>query len=165
MKKLPTSLTILKTLFFVLSFSFSTVYGQETIPASGGDATGSGGSASYTVGQIVYTTETGVNGSVAQGVQQPYEVTIVGKDERPELNLEFSVFPNPTYDKLTLKTNEYPYEKLSYKIFDINGNQLYETNLVSATSTIDVQQYPVGVYFIKIIESKVEVKTFKVIKN
>jgi hypothetical protein len=42
-------------------------------PQAGGEATGSGGSVSYSVGQVVYTTNTGINGSVAQGVQQPYE--------------------------------------------------------------------------------------------
>ncbi|MFT7299094.1 MAG: hypothetical protein ACI9WO_001916 [Sphingobacteriales bacterium] len=42
---------------------------QETVPATGGEATGNGGSSSYTVGQVVYTTNTGTNGSVAQGSQ------------------------------------------------------------------------------------------------
>ena len=45
---------------------------QNIIPASGGNATGSGGTVSYTVGQIVYVTDTGNTGSVIQGVQQPY---------------------------------------------------------------------------------------------
>ncbi|MFT6196114.1 MAG: hypothetical protein ACJAXY_000429, partial [Nonlabens sp.] len=44
------------------------MYSQQTIPTSGGDATGSGGSSSYTVGQLVYTTNTG-SGTVIQGVQ------------------------------------------------------------------------------------------------
>jgi len=47
---------------------------QETIPASGGKASGSGGTASYSFGQVVYTTYTGTNGLVAQGVQQPFEI-------------------------------------------------------------------------------------------
>jgi hypothetical protein len=47
---------------------------QESINAAGGNTTGSGGSASYSVGQVVYTTNTGTNGSVAQGVQQAYEI-------------------------------------------------------------------------------------------
>jgi hypothetical protein len=41
---------------------------QNAIPASGGNATGSGGSVSYTFGQVVYTTKSGTGGSVAQGV-------------------------------------------------------------------------------------------------
>src|SRR6056297_978638 len=49
---------------------------QQAMPASGGDASGSGGFVSYSVGQVVYTTHTGANGSVAQGVQQTYEIAV-----------------------------------------------------------------------------------------
>ncbi len=49
------------------------VNGQESVNASGGDAMGVGGSASYSVGQVVYTT-IGENGTtVAQGVQQAFQ--------------------------------------------------------------------------------------------
>ena len=52
---------------------------QQSPTATGGEATGTGGTASYSVGQVVYTTNTGTNGSMAQGVQQPYEIsTTVG---------------------------------------------------------------------------------------
>ena len=48
---------------------------QENTVASGGKATGSGGTVSYSVGQVVYTTNAGTNGSLSQGVQQPYVVS------------------------------------------------------------------------------------------
>ena len=62
---------------------------QEAIPATGGEASGSGGSASYTVGQVVYTTNVGTNGnSVAEGVQQPYEISVVtGIPEAKDISL------------------------------------------------------------------------------
>ena len=44
---------------------------QDAIANSGGNATGSNGTVSYTVGQVAYTSQTGASGSVAQGVQQP----------------------------------------------------------------------------------------------
>jgi hypothetical protein len=50
-----------------------TAQAQQATTAAGGNATGSGGSVAYSVGQIVYTTHTGTTGSVAQGVQQTYE--------------------------------------------------------------------------------------------
>jgi hypothetical protein len=49
---------------------------QNTIPAAGGNAKGSGGSASFTVGQIFYTKLSGTNGTVIQGIQQPYEISM-----------------------------------------------------------------------------------------
>ncbi|MCB0649678.1 MAG: hypothetical protein KDC85_00225 [Saprospiraceae bacterium] len=55
--------------FFILCF-FGGLQSQQSLHhATGGDASGSGGSVSYTVGHPVYTTHDGAGGSVAQGVQ------------------------------------------------------------------------------------------------
>jgi hypothetical protein len=48
-------------------------FAQHAVSAAGGNLDGAGGSASYTVGQVVYTTNSGLTGFVIQGVQQPYE--------------------------------------------------------------------------------------------
>jgi hypothetical protein len=48
-----------------------TSYAQQTIPAAGGNSTGVGGTTSYTVGQVVYSTYASSNGSEAQGIQHP----------------------------------------------------------------------------------------------
>ena len=61
------------TLVACLLFATHLIYSQETIPTSGGEATGSGGSSSYSVGQMVYTTNTS-GGTVTQGVQQSIEL-------------------------------------------------------------------------------------------
>ena len=47
---------------------------QKSTNVSGGNATGIDGTVSYSVGQVVYTTNTGAPGGVAQGVQQPYVI-------------------------------------------------------------------------------------------
>jgi hypothetical protein len=80
------------------------------VNASGGDATGTSGTVAYSVGQVVYTSNTGSTGSVAQGVQQSYEIFMVGIKET-ELNISLSVFPNPTSDNLTLQISNYNHEK------------------------------------------------------
>jgi hypothetical protein len=82
------------------------LHAQETVPATGGEATGTGATASYSVGQVVYTIATGTNGSAAQGVQQPYEIsTTVGINET-SIKLELSVYPNPNADYFTLKVED-----------------------------------------------------------
>ena len=89
----------------LLTFTFflSTVSAQESVNATGGDASGSGGSASYSVGQVVYTTNVGTNGSVSQGVQQPYEISVVTAiEEAKGINLTVTAYPNPTTDYLSL---------------------------------------------------------------
>ena len=61
----------------LLGFGLTGLQAQTSVNAIGGDATGSGGSVSYSVGQVVYTTNKGTNGSVVEGVQQPYEILVV----------------------------------------------------------------------------------------
>ena len=66
---------ILPITLFNLMFYFTTSAQQNTV-ASGGMATGSGGSVSYSIGQIDYITATGTGGTASQGVQQVYRLTI-----------------------------------------------------------------------------------------
>ena len=94
--------TILIFLSFLFSFSVKAQTSHQVLSASGGDATGSGGSVAYIVGQIVYTTHTGTTGSVSQGVEQAYEISSVSIKET-SLNISMSVFPNPTSDFLIKK--------------------------------------------------------------
>ena len=70
-------------------------HGQTTATTSGGEASGSGGTATYTVGQVVYHTHSGTNGSVAEGVQQPYEISVVTGIEETAISLiNISAYPN-----------------------------------------------------------------------
>lgn len=57
--------------FFLLSLTG--LQSQEAILTSGGNASGSGGTVSYSIGQTFYTTYMGANGSVSHGVQHPFE--------------------------------------------------------------------------------------------
>ncbi|MBL4861748.1 MAG: T9SS type A sorting domain-containing protein [Crocinitomicaceae bacterium] len=141
------------------------LHAQEAVPTTGGDATGPGGSSSYSVGQVVYTTYTGTNGSVAQGVQQPYEIyTAVGL-EVTEINLDLVAYPNPTSDALTLIIGKYDNEKLTYQLVDLNGKLLTNGQVVNQTTTINMQDYPVSTYLMQIQENNTLLKTFRIVKN
>jgi hypothetical protein len=60
---------------FLCSHCFAAINAQETISPGGGNATGSGGSVSYTIGQVAYGAFSGTTGSVIQGIQQPYDIS------------------------------------------------------------------------------------------
>ena len=63
--------TILLTLFFFIT---QIIFSQETLSTSGGNASGLGGSSSFTVGQVFYTSNSSIAGFVSQGVQQAFEI-------------------------------------------------------------------------------------------
>ncbi|CAN5515456.1 hypothetical protein BH10BAC1_BH10BAC1_11460 [soil metagenome] len=155
----------LSTILF-LGLGFTEIEAQEIANTSGGNALGSGGSVNYSVGQIVYTTNTGTNGSVAQGVQQPYEISIVtGFEDASKINLSFSVYPNPTTDYLKLNIENYKTQNLTFILLDIDGKLLESKKLENNETSISMKNNASGIYFLKIIESNKELKTFKIIKN
>ena len=141
------------------------LHAQKTVPATGGEATGTGGTTSYSVGQVVYTTNTGSNGSIAQGVQQPYEISITTGVNETSINLNLSVYPNPTTNFLNLKFDSEKLENLSYQLYDLQG-KVIENNKVNDNSTkIKMEALPKAIYFLKVTKNKEIVKTFKIIKN
>jgi len=139
---------------------------QESVNATGGNASGSGGTASYSVGQVVYTTNTGTNGSAAQGVQQPFEISVVtGLEEAKGINLSVTAYPNPTTDYLILSIVDFEASELSYQLYEMNG-KLIESNMLEGNQTSIVMSNLVpATYFLKVTEGKKEVKSFKIIKN
>ena len=161
-KLLVKSLGVATLLFF--TFSLSTVSAQESVNATGGDASGSGGSASYSVGQMVYTTNTGTSGSVAPGVQQPFEISIVTGIEEAEA-IMLSAYPNPTINYLTLSIGEFDVSNLSYQLYDMQGKLLQKEKLTGTVTQIDMSSYVPSAYFVKVIQDNREIKTFKIIKN
>lgn len=151
----------------LLGLGMTGLQAQTAVPASGGNASGSGGTASYSVGQMVYTTNTSVsNGSVAQGVQQLYEVSVVsGLEEAQGINLTVSAYPNPTTDYLTFSTDNSDVSKLSYQLFDMSGKLLETKKLEDYQTTIVMSDLVPAAYFVKITEDNKVVKTFKIVKN
>ena len=151
---------------FTFAFSLSTVSAQESVNATGGNASGAGGSANYSVGQVVYTTHTGANGSVTQGVQQPYEISVVTAiDEAKGINLSISAYPNPTTDYLTLSIDEFEISTMSYQLFDVTGKLIQSEKITGNHTTIGMNNLVPATYFVKVIQENQEVKTFKIIKK
>lgn len=154
------------SLLFLLCLSLTGLHAQETIPATGGNATGSGGSVSYSVGQVVCATNTGTSGSVSQGVQQPYEISVVtGIDDARDINLMISVYPNPTTDFLILKTDNFTNGSLSYQLSDINSKLLYTQKITGTETSIVMSNLVPSTYFLKITRNSKPLRTFKIIKN
>jgi spore coat protein U-like protein len=165
MKKTIT--TVLASALFAL-----VAQAQQATTATGGDASSSGGTVAYSVGQVVYTVNTDFTGSVNQGVQQPYEVLTVGVRET-ELNISLSVFPNPTATDLTLNISNYNNEELSYQIFDMHGKLLGDGQVTAQQTQIKTANLPSSTYFVNVLTqenpsagtSSEKIQSFKIIKN
>ena len=147
-------------------FGVNGLQAQEAITASGGDAAGSGGSVSYSVGQVSYKTIKGNNGSVNQGVQQPYEISVIsGVVQAENINIKCIAYPNPTSDQLTLSIENFKLENLTYKVYDMSGRLLLSKKITNNNTKINMSTLLHASYFVKVLKDNSVVKTFKIIKN
>jgi hypothetical protein len=159
-----------KLLLIVLSSAFAFLFlsspAQEVIPASGGNAAGTGGSVSYTVGQVFYSIHTGTTGSVAEGVQQPWEISVVtGIQEAIGIELVVSAFPNPVTDFLILRVDRYDPRDLSYQLFDINGRMVMTGRIIGEETIIDMTGQTRALYLLKVTDNSESIKVFRIIKH
>ena len=139
---------------------------QQSANAAGGDATGTGGTAAYSAGQVVYTTSTGSNGSVAQGVQQAYEISVVtGIKNETKTSMSLVVFPNPTTSLLNLQISDLKTEQLSYQLTDAIGKLIIENKITESSTQINMNAQAEAIYFLNVLQNNQTVKTFKIIKN
>lgn len=153
-------------ILFLISISFVKSYSQESVTASGGNATGTGGTASYSIGQVMYANQTGTNGFINLGVQQPYEIVTLGNNNFSEINLLMSVYPNPTIDVLHLLVSDDKWNGVSYQLFDINGKVLSKLQKMTTSETnVSMLELQRGIYFLTITNGIKTVKTFKIIKK
>ncbi len=151
---------------FLLGLGLTSLHAQESINTAGGNASGSEGSASYSVGQVVYTTNTGTSGSVAQGVQQSYAISIETAIEKTKgINLSVTAFPNPTTDFLTLEIKEFELSDLYVQLYDMNGKLVQSQKIIDSQTTIAMGELVPATYFVKVVQNNKEVKTFKIIKK
>ena len=142
---------------------------QSGIVTVGGDAQSSTGSVSYTVGQIAVQTAANNSGSVsvAEGVQQPYEIQTVGVDDYPMIVLDAVVYPNPTENIAQLKLNgfELPADGLQAHLFDSRGKLLQVIKVTDDLTAFQIGQYATGTYYLEVRDGKRVLKTFKVVRS
>lgn len=140
-------------------------YAQEGVHAAGGVATGAGGTASYSVGQVAYLEASGPGGTSSPGVGQPLELFVLsaGKPAVPELNCSAS--PNPATNTLELHLDEPALRGLRWRLTDLGGRTLLSQQMAGAHTTISIAALPAGAYLL-LVESEAQArKTFKIIKH
>jgi hypothetical protein len=138
---------------------------QHSLNASGGNATGNGGTAAYSVGQIVYKTLQSEQNVVFEGIQYAYEIFDTGVENPNYPNLNFTVYPNPATDKINLSINGMEIDNLSFKLFDINGKLLMDKKITSDNTSILMDAFSASTYLLTVYRNMENIKSFKIIKK
>jgi Secretion system C-terminal sorting domain len=142
------------------------IQAQNVVSTAGGDASGSNGSISYTIGQIIYTTNISTSGTNAQGIQQAYEIWVKdGVNESGYNPLISYIFPVPTSDFISLFVKNCEFAYLNYQVFDINGKLLLNNQIEGEETRINLENFLPSTYFLKVFYRNQEIKLFKIIKQ
>lgn len=151
---------------FISVLALLSVAQSDVVPA-GGTASGSGGTATYTVGQIAVQRMESGGKYVIEGVQQPYEIQTVGVDNYPGISLEAIIYPNPTQHFVQLRISNYdiPDYGLTAQLYDANGRLLQIFTVSDFETKMDLEQYPTATYQLRVYDNKQLLKTFKVVKT
>jgi len=129
----------------------------------GGEATGSGGAVSYSIGQIDYAFKGNTTFTLAEGVQQPYEISVTALDENNE-GIMLSVYPNPVVNMLRISCHE-TIKITGYTLQDATGRMLHTERIYGSFYEVDMQRYPTGNYFITINTSENKSNHYLLIKK
>lgn len=145
--------------------SIGVLRAQSTTLSSGSKAVGSGGSVSYSIGNINFSSATGSSGSLSQGIQYAYEFSTLGAKET-RYGISLHVFPNPTAENITLLIKNYQREKLYYELYNSQGVLLNKEWVTVQQTLIPTYSIPIGVYFLLIFnQEKQKIQSFKILKN
>jgi hypothetical protein len=155
----------MRTIIVFLLFAFcSRLLAQQVISTAGNSLGNENGSISFTIGEGVAQTLSKGDKTITQGFQQA-NLTVSMVKELKDLDFSISAFPNPTEDILTLKLTKDDVSGLQYILFDINGKLLFQKNLETNQTVINVHQLAKGFYILKVQEDVKELKIFKIIKQ
>lgn len=158
-----------KSIFCVLFLSYTclaTTEAQEAILTKGGNNSGTAGSVSYSIGQVTYQTFSGTNGTIAQGVQQPFEISVVTAiEETEDITLDCVVYPNPAEEVLKLLIRSFNSDKMIFRLYDINGVLLQDKKIEDKETEISLKNLSSSIYFLELISGNIKVKVFKIIKR
>lgn len=154
-------------LFLMILFGTGTqgLIAQKTVSTTGRDASAGGASISYTVGQIDYVVDSSTTGSAVQGVQQPWEISVVTEIDQELNDLDCQVYPNPTSDRLVLETEAFGVDEVAYQLLGVDGNMISSGMVENPRLVIPVDNLSAGTYFLKVSRNQTLVKTFKIIKT
>lgn len=117
-------------------------------------------------GEISFRVYETTNPSNADTIVFVYTATMTAGTENILANKEFTVFPNPATDYVSINGLE-NITNGDVLIYSIDGNLVYSSTIASSINNknIDISPLNEGLYFIKVIEDKKLVYTSQLIKK
>lgn len=138
-------------------------FGQSNTVSAGGDAEGSNGSVSYSIGQVFYVSSEGENGNVNPGVQQPFDAEIITGTEQKDIRA--IIYPNPTLGQIQLQFDSESYSNCKAELIDGAGKLISAQDKLTSSNIFSLEMVPSGVYTLTVYRDEKLIKSFRIVKN
>jgi len=147
------------------------------IIASGGDISNSSAlSLEWTLGELMVTTNQTRSGNLTEGFHQPFlniselPEIVFSSDSHDDLHsdLKVDVWPNPVHSIVNFQLESDTENQYFLECFDIRGGIVTSKTKISPSTLtkIDLDQYPSGMYFLKLSNEESDlIKTFIINKQ
>jgi hypothetical protein len=152
-------------LLFLSQICFAQNSYFQTLTTAGEHFVGLNYQLEWTLGELQTETYEANGISLTQGFQQSNLNKMLSNNVKSELNSTYiSAFPNPATNYVLFKIENTEINNLKLCITDILGKTIYDSNLISNNTQIDLTKYKKGVYTFLIKENNKIVKIFKIIR-
>ena len=152
-------------LLLVLSFLFCNLRAQNSINSSGYDATGSGGSVSASIGQLVNNQYSGSTGIIQEGVQLPFELISLKQKRAVGNSYLWDVYPNPSSSLVYINVKNIKATNISISLFDNTGKLLLNENTPTDKISLNLTSFSAGIYLLKVYSGSDLLGSTQIIKN
>lgn len=149
----------MKNLLIISLFlcSIPSAHAQHVIASAGNEKQ----NISWTIGETV--TETMIGDFTAiQGFNQPAEALGPISIESVKSAIEFSVYPNPVADYVTISCKEN--KKFTWRLTNLMGQEVAHSQPFTSNTTVDMRAFTPGNYLLTILSDR-EIKTITLIKK
>jgi len=143
--------------FIVIGFSG---FSQEIISTAGEHTESSGYQLSWTLGESIITSLTTNENILTQGFHQG-KLTIIPVSS-PLVQVQLKVYPNPTTKRIFIEQTSL--QKLQFELYDSNSKMIKRNTLELRKNEINVETLPNGTYYLKVLDKKKLVHSYKVLK-
>ena len=134
---------------------------QEVTSTQGDSYSNASGKIDFTIGEVITNTGTDGINDLTKGFHQTNWNFVSIEYHVP--SYEAIIFPNPTSEILTIKTNTF--ENVNYSLYDAQGKCVIQDKLSSAQTPIQVSHLAPGAYTLTLNNDTQNLKTFQLIKQ
>ena len=137
--------------FLVLISSALNANSQESVNSSNTELSGSGGKASVSIGQVLYSSY-GSDVSVEPGVQHGYPMAETNSTD-DIMGDGIAIYPNPVSSVLTVSHGNSNLECKRIDIYDLTGKLVKSVPFENGNISIDLSNLKTGTYIARIVQN------------